>query len=188
MRRLLFLLCLPLAACGIRYDVRTDFDPAVDFSSYRSFSVPPRDRPDTPNALDNSLTMKRIEAMVVRQLEARGLTRVAADADLTIRFWVTSRERTEVSSVPVMSPFYGPYMGPFPYPYSFGRWGPMYDEVVVRRHEEGTLVLDLLDPRRNGELVWRTYVVGRLQRDRDEAFAALEQALARGLADYPPRR
>lgn len=185
MRRLLMLFCLlPLAGCGIRYDVRTDFDPAADFKSYRSFSIAPRDQPDTPNELDNSLAMKRIEAIVVRQLGARGLTRAAEGADLTVRFWVTARERTEVSSVPVMSPFHGPYAGPFPY--SYGRWGPMYNDVIVRNRVEGTLVLDLLDPRRNGELVWRSYVVGTLQSDRDKSFAALEEALTRGLAGFPP--
>lgn len=176
---------LVVAGCAVRYDVKTDYDPQADFAAYRSFAVPPRDKADTPNQFDNSLVIKRIERMVVRQLEARGLTRAEAGAaDLTLRFWLTAEEKTAVSTVP-SSPFYGPFGAPYPYPYNHGRWGPMFDDVIVRNYVEGTLVLDLVDAKRN-ELVWRAYVVGTVSRDREAAFAALDEALIRALAAYPP--
>lgn len=180
----LALATLALAACGPRYDVRSDHDPSIDFAAYKSFSVLPRTTADTPDQLDNSLTLKRIEAIVVRQLEARGLARVASGGDLTVRFWAISKERVSYRSTPVMSPFFYPYPGPMPFPYA--RWSPMFEETIARTYLEGTLVLDLLDPKRGGELVWRSYVVGTVQSDRDATFKALEEALARGLAGFPP--
>lgn len=178
-------LAIVLAGCALRYDVKTDFDPAVDHAAYRSFALAPRDRGDTPDQFDNSLTLKRIEAMVVRHLEARGIARAEPGAaDLTVRFWLTAEKKTDISTVP-SAPFYGPWGAPGPYPYDYGRWGPMYNDVIVRNYVEGTLVLDLVDAKR-GELVWRTYVVGTVSRDREEAFAALDEALARAFAGYPP--
>jgi hypothetical protein len=180
-------LVLSLAGCALRYDVKTDHDPAVDYAAFRSYALPPRERGDTPNEFDNSLTLKRIEGMVVRHLEARGLSRAEPGAaDLTVRFWLTAEKKTDISTVP-SSPFYGPWGAPYPYGYDHGRWGPMYNDVIVRNYVEGTLVLDLVDAKR-GELVWRAYVVGTVSRDREEAFAALDEALLRALMDYPPGR
>ena len=174
-----------LAGCATRYDVKVDHDPAADFASYRTYAVPPRERSDTPNEFDNSLVLKRIEAMVERHLEARGLSRAEPGAaDLTLRFWLTAEKKTDISTVP-SSPFYGPWPAPYGYPYDYGRWGPMYNDVIVRNYTEGTLVLDLVDAKRN-ELVWRTYVVGTISRDREQAFAALDEALQRAFAGFPP--
>jgi len=181
-------LVLVLAGCAVKYDVKVDRDPAVDFSAYRSFAVPPRTRSDTPNEFDNSLVLKRIEAMVVRHLEARGLGRgEPGAADLTLRYWLTAEKRTDISTVP-SAPFYGPWSapyGPYGYPHGYGHWGPMYEDVIVRNYTEGTLVVDLVDTKRD-ELVWRTYIVGTVSRDRDQAFAALDEALLRAFAGFPP--
>lgn len=183
----LVLSLLTLAGCALRYDVKTDHDPAVDYGAFRSYALPPRERSDTPNEFDNSLTLKRIEAMVVRHLDARGLQRAEPGAaDLTVRFWLTAEKKTDISTVP-SSPFYGPWGAPYPYGYDYGRWGPMFNDVIVRNYVEGTLVLDLVDAKRD-ELVWRAYVVGTVSRDREEAFAALDEALLRALMDYPPGR
>jgi hypothetical protein len=180
-------LVLSLAGCALRYDVKTDYDPAVDYAAFRTYALPPRERSDTPNEFDNSLVLKRIEGMVVRHLEARGLARAEPGAaDLTVRFWLTAEKKTDISTVPA-SPFYGPWGAPYPHPYDYGRWGPMYNDVIVRNYVEGTLVLDLVDAKRN-ELVWRAYVVGTVSRDREAAFAALDEALVRALMDYPPGR
>lgn len=175
---------LAVAGCAVGYDVKTDYDPQADFAAYRSFAVPPRDKADTPNQFDNSLVIKRIEGMVVRHLEARGLVRAEPGAaDLMLRFWLTAEEKTDVSTVP-SSPFYGPWGAPYPYPYNYGRWGPMYDDVIVRNYVEGTLVLDLVD-RAKDELVWRAYVVGTLSRERETMYELVDEALGRAFRALP---
>src|SRR5688572_26788021 len=83
---------LALEGCVAKYDVRTDSDPAIDFSAYKSFAIPPRTQPDTPDILDNSLVRKRLEAIFIDELNARGLVSATdpAAADLLVRYWVTT--------------------------------------------------------------------------------------------------
>ena len=191
MRTLLtFPLLLMLAGCAARYDVRTDLDPAVDFSAYRTFAIPPRPKADTPDVLDNSLVRKRLEGMFAKHLSARGLVLAAEHdpADLLVRYWVTTEAKTDVDSVPTVvgaggwGHGYGGYPGP--YPYWGGRWGPMYQDVIVRNYTEGTLVLDLVDRARD-ELVWRAYVVGKLGRERETMYELVDEALGRAFRALP---
>ena len=186
---------LLLAGCAARYDVRTDADPAVDFGAYRTFAIPPRPKADTPDMLDNSLVRKRLEGMFARHLASRGVLPAATEdpPDLLVRYWVTTEQKTDVSTVPsagvMVAP--GPYgygYGGYPggYPYWGGRWGPMYQDVIVRDYTEGTLVLDLVDRARD-ELVWRAYVVGTLRRERETVYELVDEALLRAFQDYPPK-
>ncbi len=192
MRTLLLLpLFLALAACAPRYDVRTDHDPAIDFAAYKTFAIPPRPKPDTPDILDNSLVRKRLEGMFAKHLSARGLVLAAEHdpADLLVRYWVTTEAKTDISTVPsagvMVTP--GPYgYGGYPvaYPYWGGRWGSMYQDVIVRNYTEGTLVLDLVDRARD-ELVWRAYVVGTLSRERETMYELVDEALGRAFRELP---
>src|SRR5688572_22050844 len=180
-------LLLALAVCVAKYDVRTDSDPAIDFSAYQSFAIPPRTKPDTPDVLDNSLMRKRLEGMFVKELNGHGLAAAAdpATADLLVRYWITTEAKTDISTVPSGGP--SGYGYGSPYPYWGGRWGPMYQDVIVRDYTEGTLVLDLVDRQRD-ELVWRAYVVGTLSRERETVYQLVEEALGRAFEDYPPKR
>jgi len=186
-RALPLLAALLVSACTPRYPVRTDFDPQIDFAAYRSYAFPVAPKPDTPDLLDNGLVHRRLEALFADQFDARGLTRQVdpANADLVIRYWITTKDRTDVIAPPWASPFYASY--PYPNPYYAGRWASMYQDVIVRHRVEGTLVLDLID-RRSGALVWRSYAVGTLRGDLDRDLAALEAALIRALAEFPPAR
>ncbi len=192
--RTLFLLplLLALAACAPRYDVRTDHDPAIDFAAYKTFAIPLRPKADTPDILDNSLVRKRLEGMFAKHLSARGLVLAAEHdpADLLVRYWVTTEAKTDVSTVPtagvMVAP--GPYgYGAYPgaYPYWGGRWGSMYQEVIVHDYTEGTLVLDLVDRARD-ELVWRAYVVGKLSRERETMYELVDEALGRAFLQFSP--
>ena len=187
-RLLVLALMLLATGCVAKYDVRTDSDPAIDFSAYKSYAIPPRAKPDTPDILDNSLVRKRLETIFVKALNARGLTAAAdpAAADLLVRYWVTTEAKTDISTVPSAPYAYGYGYGA-PYPYYGGRWSPMYQDVIVRDYTEGTLVLDLVDRSRD-ELVWRAYVVGTLSRERETVYQLVEEAVGRAFEDYPPKR
>jgi Domain of unknown function (DUF4136) len=183
-------LLLALASCAARYDVRTDRDPAIDFSVYQTFAIPPRPKADTPDVLDNALVRKRLEGMFAKHLSARGLVLApeADPADLLVRYWVTTEAKTDVSTVPAAGVMMGPgpygYGYPSAYPYWGGRWGSMYQDVVVRNYTEGTLVLDLVD-RAKDELVWRAYVVGTLSRERETMYELVDEALGRAFRELP---
>lgn len=192
MRTLLLLtLSLSLSSCATRFDVRTDLDPAVDFSTYKTFAIPPRPKAesgDTPDVLDNALVRKRLEGLFTKHLSARGLLPAAQHdaADLHVRYWVTTEAKTDIDTVPsAIGPgLYGGYGYPGPHPYWGGRWGPMYQDVIVSNYTEGTLVLDLVDRARN-ELVWRAYIVGRLSRERETMYELADEALGRAFQALP---
>jgi Domain of unknown function (DUF4136) len=69
-------------------------------------------------------------------------------------------------------------------PYWTGPWGYYYDEYVVTNYQEGTLIVDLIDPSTK-ELVWRTFFRQDLS-DRVKAYATLEKELAKTFARFPP--
>jgi hypothetical protein len=190
-RLLLLFPALLLTGCVAHYDVRTDADRAMDFTAYRTFAIPPRPKADTPDVLDNSLVRKRLEGMFAKHLASRGVLPAASEdpPDLLVRYWVTTEAKTDISTVPsagvMVAP--GPYgYGYGGYPYWGGRWGPMYQDVIVRDYTEGTLVLDLVDRARD-ELVWRAYVVGTLRRERETVYELVDEALLRAFQDYPPK-
>jgi hypothetical protein len=183
---------LALAGCVAKYDVRTDVDPAIDFAQYRSFAIPPRPTADTPDILDNSLVRKRLERLFAQHLAERGLVHAPEQdpADLLVRYWVTTVQKTDITTVPAAGAMVAPYpYGAYGYPgpYWGGRWGSMYQDVIVRDYTEGTLVLDLVDRKRD-ELVWRAYVVGTLSHERETMYQLVDEALARAFKDFPSQR
>ena len=86
-------------------------------------------------ALNSELTKKRIEAGIVRDLTAKGLTLSTGPSDLNIRYHFGSARKTEVET----------------YPAGWRGWGT---RVVRVPYTEGTLVIDLRDSGTHS-LVWR---------------------------------
>jgi hypothetical protein len=130
---------------------------------------------------------QRIETLISRQLDARGLRPVPLEQgpDLQIFYWVGVKEKQEVTT----TPRYG-YGSGYGYGYGYdpawsGRWGPVYDDVVVTNYREGTLIIDLLDARTKN-LVWRTYLVRALSEDPDRNLRGADKDLEQAFLKYPP--
>jgi hypothetical protein len=91
----LFIAFTMLAACsGI--SVTSDWDPGVDFSQFRTFTVLEQPQPSI-----NRLVDQRIRAAIVAELTDKGLRQVEAPAgaDLAIGYQVTTEERTNLHTV-----------------------------------------------------------------------------------------
>jgi hypothetical protein len=100
-------------------------------------------------------------------MEARGFShRETERPDLLMVYRARSRDRVDVYR-------------DFGYP---RRWGPAYD---VHRYREGTLILTMVDTRRD-RVVWEGVgegVVGST----DDREKTVNDAIARILEDFPPR-
>ena len=86
----LFIAFAMLAGCsGI--SVTSDWDPGVDFSQFRTFTVLEQPQPSI-----NRFVHQRIRSAIVAELTARGLGQVDSPdkADLAIGYQVTTEERT----------------------------------------------------------------------------------------------
>src|SRR5262245_51189733 len=85
-----------LQACT-SIDVKTDFDPSADFSKFHTFAFAGVTDINKGGILDNSLMRKRLESIVGRELESKGLQHVGIDQnpDLLVHYWVGVAEKQQ---------------------------------------------------------------------------------------------
>ena len=164
--------------------VYTEFDPAVDFTRYKTFSFVPAANLTMSGTLKDPEVRERIRNFIGGGLEGRGLTEVPRDQkhDLAIRFWAAVQNKQSVEVTMPTDPYWMGWGG-YP-PYWTGAWAYSYEEYVVHNYSEGTLVADLIDPSTK-ELVWRTVFKQDLT-DRVKAYAKLKKNLAKSFSQLPP--
>jgi hypothetical protein len=182
------LLLLLLAGGCSSLRVKTDFDPEVDFSAYRTFAwqEPPLREATKDSPLDelvdpfarNSLLDKRVRKMVERELIGRGYRlAVGAPPQFRINYHVVLKDRTRVTS-------YGGMGGVN----CWGR-GPCYGDVwgggvTSYDYQQGTFILDVIDPG-SERIAWRGWAVGT-GREYDYDEKRIEAAVKQVLARFPP--
>ena len=187
---------LPIAALGLAAallagcnsgdgpNVKTDYDKNVNFAQYHTFAFQPGrlvSRLGTPDT-NNTLVAGRIQNAVVNQLTAKGLQPVTQNPDLVATYVAGARTRQEVEDLgptPYASPYFG---GPF----AFRRdafFGPGFDQFYTNTYTQGTLILDLIDPRTK-QLVWRAYVSGPVDQPDQKT---VNNAVAAALKNFPPK-
>lgn len=168
-----------LSACATGPRVRTDADPAADFSKYATYAF------YEPLAMEQSgyttYLSDRIKTSVRREMEARGYRFDPEDPDLQVNFQGVIRERTDVYNVPRSDVQYF-------YSYRARRYFAVpvwYDETRVNDYTEGTLTVDLVDAERN-HLVWTGDAIGRVtQRSPQERAAAADEAITAIFREFP---
>jgi hypothetical protein len=157
--------------------VSRDFAPHVDFTAYRTYalrSVPARE------GEPRSLIDQRARAALDRGLTAKGLRRVAEteSPDLLVISQFDARDRIDV--VPYYSAYSG-YWGPT----TMGGWGWGYGwSPAPYPYIEGTLVVDLVDPKSNN-VVWR----GRARRtvyNPELSAKEVDEMVDKMLEKFPP--
>jgi hypothetical protein len=167
------------AACAT--PVRTDYDPSFDFSGYRTWAWLPQERERTGNPrLDSALLRERILRAVEAELTARGYQKVDPErADFLVGYHVTLEQKLDSYTI---DRFYGysPYWG----------GGVVYaPETVVEAYEEGTLILDVVDPHAQ-KLVWRGATSRRVydNPDPEKSDERVREATRAILEKFPPVR
>ncbi len=156
-----------LTACASGPDIRTDYDPSADFSSYRTFSfVQPL---ATAQAGYTTLLTERLKQAVRVQMEARGYVLNDQSPDLLVNFYTQTRLRTDYVAPPPMP--WGNYYYGYRAGY-YGGWSGYAMAPQVIQYTLGILNVDLIDAKRR-QLVWEgisTSVVDDLQ----QATSAVE--------------
>jgi hypothetical protein len=92
------ILLLFLVSTCLAKDVRNDFDPATDFSRFRTFSFVKGIDVGHSGVLDDPLTRERVANFISGALEARGLREVPSDEkyDLAVRYWLAKLDKREL--------------------------------------------------------------------------------------------
>lgn len=170
-----------LAACASGPTVKSDYDRQADFSRYRTFGY--MSPLGTDKAGYSTLLTERLKDATRGQMEMRGYVYDAANPDLLVNFNGKLQQKTEVSQAPAppMGPYYG-YRSGF-----YGGWPGYGWNDTVYQYTEGTLNIDLVDPRRK-QLVWEGVAVGEV-RDPEAATSpqSIEKAVAQVFSQYPFR-
>ncbi len=173
---------LALSGCA-SMQVRSDYDRNVDFTRYESFAwlerpvKPLAEAPEQqiPDAADpfawNSLLDKRVRSAVDALLLSRGFRKTSGESpDFWLRYHTMLKDRVQITSFPA---------GVWPHGAGIG-----WTDIYVDSFQEGTLILDVIDPALN-QLVWRGWAVravGDLTRQHDEVQLAVKRILER----FPP--
>lgn len=175
------LLILGLSACTT-FDVKTDHDPTMDFTKFKTFTFVGLAEAEKGGIYDNSLKHKRIEAAVERELTGKGLQQLDLNQgpDLLVYYWYSTKEKQQIQST-------GPTAGAYGWRGGYG-WGAGYGSTVTTyEYTEGTLILDLVEPTKK-ELVWRATIVGTLQDTPKDNIELGNKAIAKAFEDYPPKK
>src|SRR5579863_125922 len=159
-------LILLAASSALAQKVTVQFDPAADFSRYKTFAIRGGQLNSRNPALNTELVKKRIEADIAQSLTAKGLTMVAGRADLNVRYTLGAARRTQVEAYPA-------------------GWRGLGTRWVRVPYAEGTLVIDLRDPSTRS-LVWRA-IASEEKRDPTKLEGKLDDMVKKSLKKYPPK-
>lgn len=177
-RLLLLMLLLCLGACATpRPEVRTQTNPAADFSSFRSFAFYSPLGTDKSSGY-NSILSQHLKTAAREALETRGYRYDEQKPDLLVNFGFLVQDRTNTVSMP--STTY--------YRTRSGRYVPWttYDDMVFQ-YRESTLNIDLVDARQK-QVVWEGFAATQLG---DTSGANLErethETVMEIFAHYPYR-
>ena len=195
LRRIALLgLALLLSACETM-QVTHDYNPAVDFAAFKTWSFKDpalQYRPNSP-MLKSDLTEQRILQAVSSELDQRGLRPAAAGSkpDLLVQTYliVANRQEQVVTNYGYNGPWGGPWAGGYWGGPWEGYWGaPMYNETRNIVYQVGTLQIDLMDAK-DGKLVWRGSAEKNVNDSPTpaERSAAIREAVTKILSTYPPK-
>lgn len=164
----MFFLALLAALAAMAQHITMEFDPAADFSRYRTFSIQDGQLNSKNPALNSELVKKRIEAAIERDLAAKGLERGGTGkSDLNVRYHFGSARKAQVER----------------YPAGWRGWGT---RVVKVPYTEGTLVLDLRDTGTRS-LVWRG-IARQDKSDANKLQEKLDDMVKKAFDKYPPKK
>ena len=170
-----------LACSGMQ--VRTDFDPAADFSQYGTFFV----LEEAGDATAPGFWDARIKTAIARTLTAKGWRRVDSpeQADVAVGYQLTTEERSSYQTVSTGWGGYG---------YGWGDWygppmgGMRTSSTTERRYEVGTLIVAMFDVERK-QMVYSSTASGEIderQQTPEQAQADVNGIVDKMLEDFPP--
>ncbi|MEO2167080.1 MAG: DUF4136 domain-containing protein [bacterium] len=196
-RFLLPLLVLAVSACSAQRAV-VDFDPNENYAALKTWAWLPRAGKSVEDIKNpNDLIKRRIESSIREDLTAKGYAKgYEKDADFFVAYDTVIEKKADVRTTG------GGYVGGYGYPYGgygYGRYaGYGYSRyggygvsippsTVVRNYKEGTLIIDLLDPR-DKELFWRGHASTKLSKHPtpQDTTAKIRETVTEILKQFPP--
>lgn len=173
---------LALAGCASSPTIRSNVDPGVDFTRFRTFGF------FQPLATDRegyqSLISQQLVTSTERELVARGLQRTDDNPDLLVNFSANLDQRLRVTQsprTPMGANSFNSHRRGF-----YSTW-PTYQQTEVRQYTKGTLGVDVVDAARR-QMVWEGLALSRVtQRTMDNIGPVLDAAVVEIFQNFPLR-
>lgn len=162
--------------------VQSDYDPAARFDGLQTYDwVKTEGKPAADPRLSDPLLDKRIRDLVETQLAAQGYRPSSTGTpDFMVGYHVALEKKLAVST---MNDYYG-YRAGWGWSYGAGT-GRMMPESYVYEYEQGSLIIDIVNPKTR-ELMWRGSAQAEVnQKKRAEQLA---EAVQRILQRFPPQQ
>jgi hypothetical protein len=167
-----------LITCEPAVRVRTTMSPDTNLEGLRTFQimrVPARHGYRRPSPLDpmiyNSATNRALRAALREGFEDRGYVLDDERPDFGIAYYASAKEKLDVT------------VWNYGYRWRPRWWGPS----VVTVYNQGTVIVDVIDPRTN-DLLWRGTGVSVVSDDPREFRQDLGRAVAAIVARFPAAR
>ncbi len=152
-----------LLSCGPTYLITSDCEKEIDFSTYHTYKV--RQHQKDFRIGINPINQQRIERALNREMK-RLQYQVSDNPDLLVSYFVKIERIQEINP-------YGPYYRQWQYPHWY----------KVNEYEEGTLVIDLIDPQKN-IVVWHGAVSGRVYRNMEKVEEKINRVVKELMDTY----
>ena len=165
------LLSLFVTSCGT-VQVSTDYDRSANFATYKTYSYHQK---GLEKLKVNDLDKKRLITAIDTQMAAKGFTKVDSGADLVVNILTSSKEQVSVNN---NNWGYG----------SYGYYGGYYGGYNnVSSYQAGTIVLDIIDDKKN-ILVWQgvgsDFNLSNISAKAERIPKAIEEILTK----FPPQQ
>jgi hypothetical protein len=173
-----------LVACST-VKVNNDYDPSIDFGKLKSYAWMEKPNPsEAATIAENTLLTSRIERSVDTVLQQKGLTQVPrSEANFLISQHIGVQQKLQVDTTQFG---YG-------YGFGYGAWGGPIggypSQTTVSQYEEGTLMLDFVNPETKA-LIWRGTGQSRVRRTSspEEREKLIQTAVDQILSQFPPAK
>lgn len=168
---------------GCSTNVIVDYDKSVNFAAIRSYTLLPKSARSTEDTrLDSPLVDKRIITAIERNLQAKGISKQQASADIQVKYRVDVKQEI-VSDDSGVSMMFG--IGGNRSALGLGYSVPSAD---VKSHDLGVLTIDFISSK-SEQLVWRGTSSRRLyDAGTPEDSEKLINSIVKEILDtYPPK-
>ncbi len=168
--------------------VATNFDPDADFAKIRSYawldqrSGVEGDRSDVSSLLD-----RRIRRAIDAELLGKGLALSDREsADILVSYHLGVEKKLDVRTIHT-GYGYGYGAGWHGVHGRYGAYSPGRTETYVSEYEEGTFLIDLIEPSKK-QLIWRGSGQARVNRSSspEDRKKRIREVVEKVLAAYPP--
>lgn len=166
------LLTLLISGTTFAQKVSVDYDKAVNFTSYKTYSW----SQGTP--AQNPLSDKRIIAAIDAQLAAKGWQKVDSNADVVVIYSAATSTETQINTFDSGGPWGG-------YRRGWGGYGGGMSTTTVQKIPIGELIVDMADVAKK-EFIWRGKASDTLSDKPEKNQKKLDKALTKMFKNFPP--